>query len=117
MEYKVNEEIAKRIETTKDLNDFYAFMERNGQEYEYDFGDESERIDELMDDINYTCGVYDYENIKRICGTTYITKNDCDYIALTNYEGGKPIDFTKLDMVVNDWLIDKEHSWYCVEDY
>lgn len=68
MKYKVDNKVANKIKSVKDLNDFYAFMERNGQEYEYDFGNESERIDELMDDINYTCGYYDFANIKRICG-------------------------------------------------
>ena len=73
---KVNKQVSKRIKTTKDLNDFYAYCERNMDEDEicnlsYEFYEtEAKRIDDLLDDIDYTQGIYDKKNIKRILGGT-----------------------------------------------
>ena len=46
-----------------------------------------------------------------------LIENDCDLIALTEYEGGEPVDYTKSDKELEDWLNeDEEHSWFPVED-
>lgn len=68
--YKVSKAISSRIGSTKDLNDFYAYVERFGEDYVYDFESVGDlmRIDRLVDDINYEQGVYDEENVKRILG-------------------------------------------------
>lgn len=69
MEINVKKEIGKRIRTVKDLNDFYAYEERfGGEDYSYDFGEETERIEGLMDSLNYEQGIYDSENVERILG-------------------------------------------------
>ena len=76
---KVSKEICKRIKTSKDLSDFYAYCERNYDSDYYDQDDyldlsysfdesEQDRIDELMDGINYIPGEYDEENVNRILG-------------------------------------------------
>lgn len=45
-----------------------------------------------------------------------LEENNCDLIALTLYEGGEPIDYTKSDKELADWLnVDTKHSWYPVE--
>ena len=68
--YVVSKAISSRIKSTKDLNDFYAFIERFGDDYEYEFESVGDlmRIDRLVEDINYEKGVYDEENVKRILG-------------------------------------------------
>ena len=44
-----------------------------------------------------------------------IRDNDCDLIALIEYEGGEPIDYTESDKELEDWLnADKKHSWFPV---
>jgi hypothetical protein len=66
-EYKVSKKISSRILTAKDLNDFYAYLERWGEEFEYSFPVEDQmRITDLGDDLNYTQGVFDVENVERI---------------------------------------------------
>lgn len=68
----VSKLVSSKIKTPKDLNDFYAFMESNLEpevEVSYLFAeDEQDKIDELMDDLDYIVGVYDLDNIKRILG-------------------------------------------------
>jgi hypothetical protein len=47
--------------------------------------------------------------------TKTIMKNGYDLIALTMYEGGEPVRFTKSDKELNDWLKESEsHSWFGV---
>lgn len=47
---------------------------------------------------------------------TTLKDNDCDLIALTDYEGGEPVDYVKSDEELEDWLkADKKHSWFPVE--
>jgi hypothetical protein len=44
-----------------------------------------------------------------------IKKNGYDLIALTMYEGGEPVRFTKSDKELNDWLKqDNNYSWFGV---
>jgi hypothetical protein len=44
-----------------------------------------------------------------------IEENGYDLIALTLYEGGEPIKYTKSDKVLNAWLKqDENHSWFGV---
>ena len=46
---------------------------------------------------------------------TTIKENDCDCIALTEYEGGEPVSYTKSDKELDAWLdADPEHSWFPV---
>ena len=64
---EVSLDVCKRILTTKDLNDFYAYTERYGDHFDYLFPEEEQdRIDKLFDDLNYMPGEYDLNNIKRI---------------------------------------------------
>ena len=66
-EYEVPETVASRIRTVKDLNDFYAYVERFGDEYNYSWPIEDlDRIEDMMDDLNYYQGEYDEENVDRI---------------------------------------------------
>lgn len=45
-----------------------------------------------------------------------IRENDCDRLALTQYEGGEPVYFTTSDKELEDWLnADPEHSWFPVD--
>lgn len=68
-EYIVSKEVSSRINSSKDLNDFYAYVERNGDEYSYTWPeDDQDKIDKLTDDMNYAPGEFDKENIKRILG-------------------------------------------------
>lgn len=47
---------------------------------------------------------------------TTLRDNDCDLIALTEYEGGEPIHYVKSDEELEDWLkADEKHSWFPVE--
>lgn len=65
---EVSKEVASKIRNSKDLGDFYACVERfgdNPEEYIWPKEDQ-ERIDALMDDLEYEQGKYDKENIKRI---------------------------------------------------
>ena len=73
MEIKVSKEISKNILTSKDLSDYYAFIESvvgaKSEDVTYLFEEsENERIDALMGGINYEVGVYDRNNVKRIIG-------------------------------------------------
>jgi hypothetical protein len=44
-----------------------------------------------------------------------IKENGYDLIALTIYEGGEPIKYTKSDKVLDTWLKqDENHSWFGV---
>jgi hypothetical protein len=44
-----------------------------------------------------------------------IEENGYDLIALTLYEGGEPVKYTKSDKVLNAWLKqDENHSWFGV---
>ena len=44
-----------------------------------------------------------------------IKENGYDLIALTMYESGEPIKYTKSDKVLNSWLKqDENHSWFGV---
>jgi hypothetical protein len=44
-----------------------------------------------------------------------IKQNGYDLIALTTYEGGEPIRYTRSDKELNAWLKqDKSHSWFGV---
>lgn len=44
-----------------------------------------------------------------------IEENGYDLIALTLYEGGEPVKYTKSDKVLNAWLNqDENHSWFGV---
>ena len=44
-----------------------------------------------------------------------IKQNGYDLIALTIYEGGEPIKYTRSDKELNAWLKqDKNHSWFGV---
>ena len=46
-----------------------------------------------------------------------IEENACDCIALTEYEGGEPVHYTKSDKELQEWLdADEEHSWFPVDD-
>lgn len=68
-EYEVPIEVAARIETAKDLNDFYAYTERFTESITYTWPESEQfRIDELVNEICYQPGHYDAENIKRILG-------------------------------------------------
>lgn len=74
----------KRIRTSKDLGDIYAYFERDYRQGEnesdeafldrlptYHFDtteEEQERIDNLTDELNYVGGEYDEENVARIRG-------------------------------------------------
>lgn len=75
--YKVSLAVSKRIKTAKDLSDFYAFVERNYDEYSYDFPQsEQDRIDNLMGGINYEIGQSSFpkkqwKNICRIFALNY----------------------------------------------
>lgn len=63
-----------KIKTSKDLNDIYAYFERGGSSNTYLFDtteQEQERIDALVNDINYKGGVYDSKNVDRILGLKY----------------------------------------------
>jgi hypothetical protein len=43
--------------------------------------------------------------------------NGCDTIALTEYEGGEPIGYTKSDKELENWLnADLKHSWFPVHN-
>ena len=60
----------------------------------------------------------DMESIKESKDHKTIEENDCDFIALTEYEGGEPIGYTKSDKELKQWLdADEEHSWFPVDDY
>ena len=68
-EIRVSKEICKRIITSKDLSDFYAYCERFDDDLTYSFDEsEQDRIGALCDYINYTAGNYDEENVKNILG-------------------------------------------------
>jgi hypothetical protein len=75
--YKVSLAVSKRIKTAKDLSDFYAFVERNYDEFSYDFPQsEQDRIDNLMGGINYEIGQSSFpkkqwKNICRIFALNY----------------------------------------------
>ena len=85
MKIRITKAQCSRIQTAKDLNDLYAYFERNffqGEResdeqflnrlpnYFFDTTDkEQKRIDDLVDEINYVAGDYDIANIKRILGT------------------------------------------------
>jgi len=74
IELPVSDDIASKIKTPKDLNDFYAYCESNrgGMYFTYLFSEKhNERIDKLLADINYVCGVYDDKNVNRILGDEY----------------------------------------------
>ena len=44
-----------------------------------------------------------------------LTDNDCDRIALTEYEGGEPVKYVVTDEDLQSWLdADEEHSWFPV---
>lgn len=59
--------------------------------------------------------LYKKENNKEDNKT--IKENECDYIALTEYEGGEPVKFTKSDKELETWLdADEEHSWFPVTE-
>ena len=74
----------KRIRTSKDLNDLYAYFERDYEQGENESDEafldrlptyvfnttkkEQERIDDLMGCIGYIAGKYDEENVARIRG-------------------------------------------------
>lgn len=69
--FTISEKLAKRIKTTKDLNNLYAFLEEDLTEEEqlkvsYDFGDQVNRIDKLMNDLNYIVGKYDIKIIRKL---------------------------------------------------
>ena len=81
--WKVFKSIAKRIKTTQDLNDFYAYMDdlsesiityRTQEEYVdrlptfLFYSPELPRIEKLCDAMLYTPGEYDENNAKRILG-------------------------------------------------
>lgn len=52
-------------------------------------------------------GKYHYETLKA---------NNCDYLALTKYEGGEPVDFVKSDEELEERLnADKHHGRFPVE--
>ena len=89
VELEVPEEIAKRIRSLKDLNDFYAYAERLGDNFTYSFPEsEQDRIDELVELINYTAGEYDEANAKRIYGCYF---GDDGWNALVH---GLPVELT-----------------------
>lgn len=68
-EIRVSKEVCERIRNAKDLSDFYAYCERFDDDLTYLFDEsEQDRIDKLVDDICYTAGNYDEENVKRILG-------------------------------------------------
>lgn len=53
--------------------------------------------------------------VEEIDDNTTIKENDCDCIALVEYEGGEPVAYTKSDKELDDWLdADQEHSWFPV---
>ena len=55
------------------------------------------------------------EKNKRKTNRQIIKENGYDLIALTMYEGGEPIKYTKSDKVLNSWLKqDENHSWFGV---
>ena len=67
----VGREVCRRIDTAKDLNDFYAYIERFGDsDWEYNFDVDCERIDRLLEDADfgYEQGVYSRANVERILG-------------------------------------------------
>lgn len=72
-EYDVALEVAQKIRTSKDLSDFYAYVERFGDNITgYNWPEsEQDRIDGLVDGINYEPGKFDRENITRIFGEKY----------------------------------------------
>ena len=75
--YKVSLAVSKQIKTAKDLSDFYAYAERYGDDFAYEFAEsEQERIDALMVDINYRQGEYDVENVNRIFKNTYASQKE-----------------------------------------
>lgn len=46
-----------------------------------------------------------------------IKENACDCIALTEYEGGEPVRYTKSDKELQEWLdANEEHSWFPVDN-
>ena len=67
-EITVTPKVAARIRTAKDLNDFFAFMERDVDVVLTYTWPENEqvRINELMNDILYQPGVFDEDNVNRI---------------------------------------------------
>lgn len=74
----------KRVRTSKDLDDLYAYFERDYEQGESESDEafldrlptyvfnttekEQERIDNLTDELNYVSGEYDKENVARIRG-------------------------------------------------
>jgi len=87
MEIVLTQEQCARIKTSKDINDSYAYFERDYEqgenEADSDFLDrlptylfdttkeEQERIEELVADMNYTAGDYEARNVSRILGVSY----------------------------------------------
>ena len=70
------------------------------EDVEYEDGDEED--DENSDEED------DHKTIK---------ENACDCIALTEYEGGEPVHYTKSDKELQEWLdADEEHSWFPVDN-
>lgn len=64
---RITKEQAQRIRTAQDLNDIYAYFERWGDYITYIFPEsEQERIDSLIDKMNYKQGEYNADNASRI---------------------------------------------------
>ena len=58
---------ARAIKTSQDLGDLYAYCERLGDDVAYSFPpSEQERIDALINNINYKGGEYNADNVNRI---------------------------------------------------
>ena len=73
MKILVRKSVSERIKTAKDLNDFYAYCERDMESlelsYDWESQEDLERIENtIYDNVNYCYGVYDEENVKRILG-------------------------------------------------
>lgn len=80
-----------------------------------------ERIEKLVKDFIKKEILSKTENLKEgkeMEDNKTIKENECDYIALTEYEGGEPVKFTKSDKELKAWLdADEEHSWFPVDDF
>ena len=95
--------LAKRIKDSKNVSDEEADQA--------DANVSKPSVDELLHPTEETV------NLTVTPDNTIIEENDCDCIALTEYEGGEPVSYTKSDKELKAWLdADPEHSWFPVDD-
>lgn len=79
MYFDIKNEIIKRIKSTKDINDLYAYLDNiKNCNYLLNFENDNEEnvFNEMYENINYIVGVYDIENVKKLLGCYYNHEKD-----------------------------------------